>query len=179
MLLRAITLITLASLVGCGAPAASPPPKAVETTPVASGKEADPGEVPSSERTAAPETADEPIAIECTKPEQFGPVIVSEQQYAGRRGAQTTRFSEARTTKERALEECALMGSLRRLLTLSCDDGSKPFPNPTAAHASRVGNVGPGGRCGSIIDLYRAACPEKTYDVHIDMYVCRDGEWPE
>ncbi len=172
------TLLVALGSVGCGgSPGASPPPKTIETAAPGPSDDPDPGEVPRSEKTE-PERAEEPSEITCTKPEQFGPVIVTEDQYARRRGARAARFSDEPTTLQQPIEECAVIGSLRRLLSLVCDDGSNPFRAPEAAHGSRAGNLGPGGRCGSVVDLYKVPCPEKTYDVHIDMYVCRDGQWP-
>lgn len=92
--------------------------------------------------------------------------------YSRRRGASATRFSTVPTKKEEPLEACGVRGSLEALLRLRCDDGSNPFKSPEEAHASRSGNVGAGGRCGSIVDVYRVPCREQTYEVFIDMYVC-------
>jgi hypothetical protein len=58
------------------------------------------------------------------------------------------------------------------MLSLTCDDGSRPFRGFDHAHAARVGNVGKGGSCGSIVDLYEVPCPEGTYKIFIDAYVC-------
>mgnify|MGYP000184427269 CR=1 FL=1 len=51
----------------------------------------------------------------------------------------------------------------------------KELWNIAQAHASRAGNVGPGGRCDSIIDRYEVPCAEKTYAVYVDSYVCLPG----
>ena len=60
-----------------------------------------------------------------------------------------------------------------RLAFLKCNDGSRPFKgDANAAHDSRRGNVGPGGRCGRIIDVYIAHCPEGDYEVFGEMYFC-------
>ncbi len=107
----------------------------------------------------------------------FGPSMVDPQVYEQRHGAGATRFSEVVTTQEYPLEACGLETSLTELARLTCDDGRNPFGGDTrAAHASRAGNVGGGGRCEQIIDLYRVPCPEQEYKVFIDMYFCPSGE---
>lgn len=87
------------------------------------------------------------------------------------------RFSElSDTTKQRPLEECGLRTVVERLLTLRCDNGSNPFGSDfRAAHASRAGSFGPGGRCASIIDRYDVPCPERTYQIFADGYYCPPG----
>jgi hypothetical protein len=65
---------------------------------------------------------------------------------------------------------CGIPAENDWLESLTCDDGSKPFGN---AEEVRAGNVGPGGRCGSIVDQYVVKCPGgKTYPIFIDAYVC-------
>lgn len=119
--------------------------------------------------------ATEPSTLECNRPEQFGPVVVSESQYLERVGARATKFSELATSKEQPAEVCGIEAQVNYLLDLRCDDGSNPYANFDAAHGSRVGNVGPGGRCESIIDLYAVSCPEGQYEVFIDAYICPPG----
>lgn len=68
---------------------------------------------------------------------------------------------------------CRIPSEMAWLLDMSCDDGSNPYGGSyERAHASRVGNRGEGGRCGSIIDLYEVPCPEATYAIYMDAYVC-------
>jgi hypothetical protein len=132
-------------------------------------------------RTANTSTAAAPAGgaerLECGGDSDVsGPSLVSHDAYASRTGVMATQFSQLGTSKERPLEECGLRTVLRRLLALTCDDGSNPFRRDMrAAHASRRGNVGPGGRCDRIIDEYAVACPERTYDVFADMYFCTKG----
>lgn len=104
-----------------------------------------------------------------------GPALVPEAVYASRGGAGVVRFSELNSTKARPLEECGLRAVVQRLATLTCDDGESPFQGELqAAHQSRAGNVGAGGRCGNILDRYEVKCPEKTYSVFADMYLCTE-----
>lgn len=112
----------------------------------------------------------------CPVPELLGPAVLPENVYQLRFGHKAKRFSEIVTRQTSPLEECGLTASLTRLVTLQCDDGSNPFGGSRdAAHRSRRGSVGPGGRCDSIIDLYDVPCPERRYEVYSDMYYCSES----
>jgi hypothetical protein len=107
--------------------------------------------------------------------EGVGPVAMPRDEWTKRKAATVTRFSQATSTKEEPIEVCGIWddeGQLDWLLRMRCDDDSQPFNGPHQAHASRAGNVGAGGRCGSIIDRYEVPCPEGTYSIYIDAYVC-------
>ncbi len=120
-----------------------------------------------------PKTTPEPSAqaigkASCERPEGlFGPVVRDDALHA-----EASRFSQLGTTTSTPVEACGIEGQLQALLRMTCDDGSSPFSSAAQAHDARSGNLGAGGRCGSIIDLYQVPCPEATYPVHIDMYVC-------
>jgi hypothetical protein len=114
--------------------------------------------------------------LECERPEDFGPVIVTTMQYAQRYAAMASKFSAVASTLEQPAEVCGIAAGIELMATLTCDDGRNPFGGDRqAAHSSRVGNVGPGGRCGSIIDHYVAPCPEGAFDIFIDSYICADA----
>jgi hypothetical protein len=83
-------------------------------------------------------------------------------EWEKRNGANITKYSQARSTKELPLEVCTIDNESELLTTLACEDDSHPIADHAAAEMARVGNVGKGGRCGSIIDLYRVKCPEAT-----------------
>lgn len=110
------------------------------------------------------------------RPEQFGPLQLDATQAARRRGRDITTFAAAKTTKEKPLEVCGIRQQQQWLMTATCEDGSRPYNDVNQIRDSRRGNVGPGGTCGTIIDLYVATCPEATYELHIDMYHCGPGE---
>jgi hypothetical protein len=80
------------------------------------------------------------------------------------------RFSEIRSSKAEPVEVCGIPTENDWLAALHCDDGSSPFRD--ASPETVRGNVGAGGHCASIIDLYRVNCPEATYDIYLDGYVC-------
>ena len=114
-------------------------------------------------------------ASACDRPTgMFGPVALAGGD--DRYGEGVRSLSEAKTSKEQPIEVCSVRGQLAWLMQAQCEDGSQPFTDPGSAHASRVGNVGPGGRCESVIDLYQVPCPEGEVAVYMDLYMCRDGE---
>jgi hypothetical protein len=108
----------------------------------------------------------------CTDPSDGRAVGISRSEYDHRNGSGTHRYSEARSTKERPIEMCGIHAANEWLVALTCDDGSHPLRDIPAAERVRVGNVGAGGRCGSIIDHYRVDCPEGRFDIFTDGYVC-------
>jgi hypothetical protein len=89
-----------------------------------------------------------------------------------RKGAGVTHFVDALSTKAEPIKVCGIPAENDWLMATACNDGSHPFTDRHEAEAARVRNVGPGGRCHSIIDLYRVHCPEATYDIYLDGYVC-------
>lgn len=100
------------------------------------------------------------------------PVGLPPDEYARRKGAQVTRFHDHASTKESPIETCGVRGQLEWLLRATCDNDRRPFRSLEHAHTARVRNVGNGGRCNSIIDLYEVPCEEGTYAIYLDAYVC-------
>jgi hypothetical protein len=110
------------------------------------------------------------------RPDEMGPVMLDATQAAGRYGINATHFSDVKSSQQQPVEVCGVGGEMSWLTAMKCADGSsayKPGENPDD---TRTGDTGAGGRCGSIIDLYPAKCPEATYQVYMDMYMCTDGE---
>jgi hypothetical protein len=108
----------------------------------------------------------------CTDPADSRAVGVERAAYAARNGATVTRLPDAHSTKERPIETCGISAGLDWLVAATCSDGSHPIKSRDAAEAARVENVGRGGTCGSIIDLYHVRCTDAEYDVYVDGYVC-------
>ncbi len=115
----------------------------------------------------------------CAETSEYAPVGRSAADWAKRRGAGARKYRDVVTAKESPVEVCGIPAQMEWLLAARCDDGSLPFrnqaddsPSYDRAHAARVGNVGAGGACGSIIDVYEVPCPEATYRIFIDAYVC-------
>lgn len=106
----------------------------------------------------------------CNDKSTMSPVGLPRAEWDKRNGAGATKFSQVKSTKEAPVEMCGIQEENRWLESLACDDGSKPVGQ---AEMVRAGNVGPGGRCGSIIDQYNVTCPGgKQYPIFIDAYVC-------
>ncbi|HEY3498051.1 MAG TPA: hypothetical protein VGK73_25305 [Polyangiaceae bacterium] len=129
-------------------------------------------------RGAASAPDDEPsVPAWCGRsPDDFGPALVPPDRYERRAGAGIRSFAALTTSQAAPLEECGLEAALQRLAGMSCRDGQQPFAGDLqAAHRSRSGSTGPGGRCGSILDRYVARCSEATYDVYVDMYFCTEA----
>jgi len=115
---------------------------------------------------------EDPKAACANHPDEYGPYMLTAEQAATRYGLAATKFTDAPTTKDKAIEVCGIPAQQAWLLNTRCADGSKAFADRGQVAGSRRGNVGEGGRCGAIIDLYIATCPEAKYEVHIDMYMC-------
>jgi hypothetical protein len=156
----------LLALAACGGkPAAtSTTTPAPASTPPASGAEAEP-------RGDAPKTGDPADQAVCaTRTDMFGPFMLDQAQAQRRYGANARTFVDAPTTKTRAIEVCGVAASQQWLRGTACADGSSAKQN------GRSGSVGPGGRCRAVIDLYTVTCPERQYEVYIDMYMCGPAE---
>lgn len=89
-----------------------------------------------------------------------------------RKGATVTRYGDANSSKQAPIETCGLPAENAWLFQATCNDGSHPIHTRAEAEDVRVGNVGPAGRCQSIVDRYAVRCPEATYDIFMDAYVC-------
>lgn len=167
--MRLTLLLVLA--VACGgspaAPAESPAAPEPEAPDV-------PAQAPPPAEQSGPSWTDTSVCAR--RADQFGPISLDAAHATGRYGHGSTRFDQILSSKERPVEVCGTGGELDWLFATSCADGSHPFADRAAAHAARIGSVGAGGRCGSIIDAYQVPCPEKTYEVFMDMYMCGPGE---
>lgn len=155
-----VTLPCLLLLAACGgsSPQATTP---ANTTPAP------------AEPVAPPE---DPKAACANHADELGPFQLTAEQAANRYGTTAMKFTDAPTTKDKAIEVCGISAQQAWLMKTSCADGSKAFADRGQVAGSRRGNVGAGGRCGAIIDLYVAKCPEREYEVHVDMYMCGPGD---
>jgi hypothetical protein len=156
-------LITVAWVAGCSS---APEPIKEMDVPVAGTPE-----VPATPMVhdAAPTHAPE---LACTRPSTFAAVQLDADSYRSRHGVGLTQLADVVSTKEMPIEVCMVEGQLEWLVALQCADGSSPFASEPEAHAARSGNVGAGGRCDSIIDVYTVPCPEGAKEVFMDLYMC-------
>jgi len=160
-LLALVALPALTALAACGGGSTAQPP----TTPP-------PAPPPPSEPLTPIAPVEDPKAVCANHPDEYGPFRLTEAQAAKRYGVSATKFTDAPTTKAQPIEVCGIPQQQAWLMTMQCADGSKAFTSRGQVLTSRRGNVGEGGRCDSIIDLYIATCPEAKYEVHVDMYMC-------
>ena len=109
-------------------------------------------------------------------PDELGPWNLTADQMGKRYGTGATALASISTSQQHPIEVCGVPAENAWLAAATCCDGSHPYKSPDDVEASRAGNTGEGGRCGGIIDLYKATCPEKTYEVYIDMNLCGPGE---
>jgi hypothetical protein len=100
------------------------------------------------------------------------PAGVSDAEVRASYGSADKTFADSPSSRDRPIEVCGMPSSAGYLTRVTCADGSKAFPDRDAATRARRGNVGPGGRCGRVIDRYEVPCPERTYDVFLDAYRC-------
>src|SRR5262245_20655178 len=115
-------------------------------------------------------TAGPPPPRRCGEP-GTGPVVVDANAWSARRGADAKRFADVPTSVDAPIEVCGIDGEVAWVTEVTCNDGSHPFGTAEAANNSREG-MGPGGRCNSILDRYTVRCPEATYQLYVDRYVC-------
>lgn len=102
------------------------------------------------------------------------------ERAAARRGAKDTHFADTASSAAEPIEVCGVKGELGWLTRMQCADGSRPFGDDVdRAHDARKGSMmGTGtGPCGAApLDHYTVQCPEKSYEVYMDMYMCGPGE---
>ena len=110
------------------------------------------------------------------RPDELGPAQLTGAQTSERYGTGVTALASITTSQAHPIEVCGVGGEMAWLRQSTCADGSHPYSSAENPDDSRAGDTGPGGRCNSIIDLYKVKCPEQTYDVYADMYLCGPGE---
>lgn len=97
-----------------------------------------------------------------------------------RRGLGDRLFGDTASSTDEPIHVCGLLGETQWLTRLTCADGSRPWGRDLEkAHAARRGSLMGKTRCDGIpavIDHYVAPCPEKQYDVYMDMYQCGPNE---
>ena len=114
--------------------------------------------------------------LPCNRADEFSPAQLSPEEYAARHGAGVTRLPDLASSREQPVEVGGVDAQREFLLQVTCADGSKPFSSADQVADARTGNVGPGGRCEAIVDRYEVRCPEKTYEVYMDLYYCQAGQ---
>jgi hypothetical protein len=102
------------------------------------------------------------------------------EQAAARRGLNDKLFTDTASTVDEPIEVCGLMGEVEWLTRMTCADGSRPWGTDfDRAHDARRGSTmrNAPGPCGMMpVDVYAVPCPEKSYEVYMDLYMCGPGE---
>jgi len=192
--MRSLLAVTVLLLVGCYTTTTTSPPQGPPVGDPAAPPPGDPAAPPPGDPAAPPPAPPVPPApppgyaegvdlstpLPCpVDPRQLGfnPVPWPSGSAPTRWGHGWTDIARVRTSKARPIEVCTVRGQLRWLMSLRCPDGTPPYTNPRVAYSSRAGNVGPGGRCGRVIDRYRVPCSDRVYEVYLDLYHCTpEGE---
>lgn len=113
-----------------------------------------------------------PAAARKCGEEGTGPVMVDAGTWAARPGANAKKFSEVKSSEQAPVELCGVEAEVEWITKVKCNDDSNPFGSMAKANESRDAYVQRGGRCNSILDRYSVKCPEQTYTIYIDRYVC-------
>jgi hypothetical protein len=127
-----------------------------------------------------PSSSIEPAALDCKKQQPDGGIEVSNARALARRGYDDQRFSDRVSTADKPIEVCGYAQQLSWLTAMHCNDGSRPWGDDVeAAHAARRGSLQPDdidSSCLHPIDAYEVKCPEQTYIVYNNLYVCPANE---
>lgn len=168
-------LIVSFMVVGLACDSTQPAEKTAEKTATPEKAATPPPEVKAPPPEAKSAQIEKLPAIDCKRPEEHGPIHLTAEQLGKRNGTGVTTLAAFNTSMERPVEVCDVGGENQWLVASRCADGSAPIKSGLDAMTARQGSVGAGGRCGSILDHYKVACPEQDYDVYIDMYMCPEG----
>lgn len=116
-------------------------------------------------------------SLPCELKRDDGAVAITPARAMQRRGQRDLHFSDRETSAAAPIELCGFARELNWLVAQRCADGSRPWgENKRAAHAARKHAVVTATQCEMPVDVYEAKCPEKTYQVHISVYVCTADE---
>lgn len=99
-------------------------------------------------------------------------IEVDAKTWDARRGRDITKFSQAKTTEAAPIEVCDIDGEVEWMKRATCNDGSNPYQTKAEINERRDAYFARGGACNSILDRYSVPCPEATYSIHVDRYVC-------
>jgi hypothetical protein len=116
------------------------------------------------------------VALPCPSKsalKMLGPIKWPADSLDQRWGTGVTQFSEIESSQARPIEVCS-DEFLVWFSAIQCPNGAPVFQNSNQIHEARKGNLGPGGRCGMIIDEYEISCQTESKIVYVDMYHCSE-----
>lgn len=103
-------------------------------------------------------------------------ILVDEATWQARRGVQAKRFADVQTSVEEPVEVCGIEGEIEWMMAVKCNDGSNPYGTMAEVNEGRDSWLDRGGQCNSVLDRYTVSCPEATYTIHVDRYLCPKTE---
>ena len=111
----------------------------------------------------------------CGARDEYQAGRISQSDYDSRPSVDETQLIDLNSSKEQPVKMCGANDSYAFVAQLRCEDGAV-HNRARQPQRARVGNVGPGGQCDNIIDLYRVRCSDgNTHEIFIDMYWCPLG----
>jgi hypothetical protein len=140
-------------------------------------------EVDATFRIAAQQAQSSAVETACRR--RDGSIKLSGEDMLRRRGLGDRVFGETPSSPDEPIEVCGVRGETRWLTLLTCADGSRPWGRDLEkAHSARTGSQPGTSKCDGevmMIDHYVVPCPERKYDVYMNMYHCGPDEplWPE
>jgi hypothetical protein len=104
------------------------------------------------------------------RPEKAGPFVLDASQTMQRHGYAADNYIEVDSTKEKPIEVCGLEGVRKWIEAAKCPDGS------AGSQQGRVGSVGLGGRCNTMIEKFKVGCPDGSINMFFAVHFCGPGE---
>lgn len=104
--------------------------------------------------------------------EGTAPILVDAATWQARRGATAKRFAELTTSPDEPIEVCGIEGEVEWMTRMTCNDGSNPYESREEVNDRRDSFLDRGGRCNSIVNRFTVPCPEASYKIYFDRYVC-------
>jgi hypothetical protein len=118
----------------------------------------------------------EPEPARACGDEGTAPILVDDATWQARRGVLAKRFADVRTSVEEPVEVCGIEGEIEWMMAVQCNDGSQAYGTMAEVNDGRDSWLDRGGRCNSVLDRYTVTCPEATYTIHVDRYLCPETE---
>jgi hypothetical protein len=142
-------------------------PKKTPTTP----EDPEPADAGADVVTPADAPPAPPVNPFCAnRPEKAGPFILDATLAGQRVGTGAKTYADVDPTKEKPVEVCGLEGARLWLENTKCPDGS------AGTQQGRVGSIGLGGRCNTMLEKFKVGCPDGSINVLIAVHFCGPGE---
>lgn len=104
------------------------------------------------------------------RPEKAGPFVLDATLAMQRTGYAAGDYLEVESSREKPIEVCGLEGARKWLEAAKCPDGA------AGAQLGRVGSVGLGGRCNTMIERFKVGCNDGSFSIYFAVHFCGPGE---